>query len=73
MEFFYRLYLPNRRTDIGNYTKAIADFLGGNKKQKRLFTDDHWVILRLEGAVQLDKTNPRVEINPRPQVLSLVA
>ena len=70
LEFKYQLFLPNRRTDIGNYTKAIADFLGGNKTEaQRLFSDDHWIVLRLAAPVTLDKANPRVEIDPVPSIL----
>lgn len=53
----YWLYLPNKRTDIGNYTKATKDFLKG-----RLYTDDKWVDMHLQLPVEIDKQNPRIEI-----------
>lgn len=65
-EFTYQLFLKDWRTDIFNYNKAIADFLGGNKETARLFTDDHYVALRLILPVKVDKGNPRVEISPIP-------
>lgn len=63
MQFNYSLFLPDWRTDISNYGKALSDFLGGNKKIARLFTDDHYVYLCLTLPVTVDKLNPRVEIN----------
>lgn len=66
LEFAYSLFLPSWRTDIFNYNKAIADFLGGNKTNARLFTDDHYISLRLLLPVKVDKLNPRIEIHPVP-------
>ena len=57
IQYVYKIFLPDKRTDIGNYSKAIKDFLKG-----RLYTDDHWVDLALDLPVQIDKENPRVEI-----------
>jgi len=68
MEFQFYLHLPSWRTDLGNYTKALADFLGGNKNEKRLFTDDHYISMRLILPVETDKDNPRVEVCPFPDV-----
>jgi Holliday junction resolvase RusA-like endonuclease len=67
MAFDLFVYLPSNRSDIANYSKAVADFLGGGK-EPRLFTDDHYVSLRLVLPVTVDKFNPRVEINPVPYI-----
>ncbi len=68
MEFEYQVFLPNWKSDIFNYNKAIADFLGGNKDTPRLFLDDHYVSLSLVLPVTVDAKHPRVEINPVPFV-----
>jgi Holliday junction resolvase RusA-like endonuclease len=67
LQFTYRLFLPSWRTDIFNYNKAIADFLGGGET-KRLFTDDHYISLHLLLPVTVDKEHPRVEVCPNPTV-----
>lgn len=63
----YSIYLPNRRSDVTNYTKALKDFL-----KDRLYTDDKWVDLKLEMPVLLDKEDPRIEINLKGTVHNVV-
>lgn len=71
LEFEYQLFLPNWRCDIFNFNKAIADFLGGNKEQPRLFADDHFIALRLLLPVEVDAKYPRLELNPLPKASAL--
>lgn len=53
----YRVFLDNKRKDIGNFEKALKDFLS-----KRLYPDDKWVVMDLLLPVTMDKENPRIEI-----------
>lgn len=53
----YSLTLPDKRTDIGNYEKALKDFYKG-----KIYKDDKWVKFNLILPVKVDKENPNATI-----------
>lgn len=61
-EYNYFLFKKSNNADDATYHKALADFLTG-----RLYKDDRFVKLNLvHSQVQVDKDNPRIEIDVMP-------
>lgn len=61
-EYSYRLYKADDRKDSQNFEKALRDFLSG-----RVYVDDRHVKLDLVMPVEIDKHNPRIEIDFCPE------
>lgn len=64
-EYSYQLFKADDRKDSQNFEKALRDFLSG-----RVYTDDRNVKLDLQMPVEIDKLNPRIELNLEPQIYS---
>lgn len=55
----YEFYPPNKRkTDVANYLKILNDAMQGV-----LVTDDYQIVRLEVDRMDIDRTNPRVEIN----------
>ena len=66
MLFDIRIYLKDLRSDPENYFEALRDWLKG-----KLYSDDKWVFFQIVNLpLEVDKHNPRIEINLSPRIFS---
>jgi Holliday junction resolvase RusA-like endonuclease len=55
--YYVQIFLENKRPDASNYDKGLKDVL----TQAGIWSDDKWCLPRFE-LVEIDKKNPRIEI-----------